>query len=247
MKMIMDYLKEYLSIGLTPIPVRGKVANYHWKDYQFNPEDFTKPSTNIGLRTGLLPSGDYFYVIDLDKKELLGSFYESHLTLMCAPLVSTGRGWHIYLSWKEPVRTRHFEEMDIICGGYVVAPPSVHPNGHIYKFIVPLKGAPPSYNPEWLSIESIHTTPIVLDSQSDYGQGEQKKAAHGHILAGAPQGYRHNTLIFYVGAMHRACFQEEEALSRALAWNRTCSPPLSIEEVKFTVRTCYEKWDLFQG
>lgn len=243
---IKEYAIKYQQQGFSPIPTRGKVAKYRWKEYQFNLQDFAKLGVNVGLRTGLLPSGDYFYVVDLDSKELLGSFYESHPELMCAPLVSTGRGWHIYMTWKEQVRTRHTPGIDIIANGYVLAPPSIHPNGHVYKFIVPLRGMPPTYNPEWLGMGI--TPPIIVpDPRSNQAECNGRYVQRQTDIYGpVSQGQRHNTLLSYLGFLHKAHFTEEEALVRALAWNKKCSPPETEQIVISTVRSCWGKWDIFK-
>jgi len=241
------YLHDYLKLGFSLIPVKGKVARFHWKEYRFNPQDFTEPDTNIGLRTGLLPTGDYLYVVDLDSKELLGFFYGSHPTLMSAPLVSTGKGWHIYVTWKEQPRTRHLRGIDIIANGYVLCPPSIHPNGHVYKFIIPLRGLPLSYNPEWLAIKEVHSTQSSITPTCLTENIQSENTVGERILSGVPEGQRHNTLVCYLGILFARHYTEEEALARAVAWNLKNRPPMTQSELLSTVKSCWATWDLFEG
>lgn len=248
---VRQQLKKYLELGLSPIPLQGKVANYHWKVFNLtesNMEQFIKPGVNWGIRAGLLPSEDYLWFIDLDSKELLGSFYELHPALMSAPLVSTSKGWHIWLTWKEQPRTRHLAGIDIIANGYVCCPPSVHSNGHEYKFIIPLRGLPPSYKPEWLSTGNL--LPLIVINPPEESARRPRGGTQRHYNnqpPGVPQGQRHTVLISYLGFLHKTLFTEEEALARALAWNKKCSPPEVEQVVISTVRSCWQKWDVFEG
>lgn len=43
---IREQLNKYLDLGFSPIPLQGKVANYHWKDFkltQANINEYIKP------------------------------------------------------------------------------------------------------------------------------------------------------------------------------------------------------------
>ncbi len=240
---------RYLSLGFGIIPLKGKVPLVQWKEYQFSFKDFTKPGVNIGIRAGLLPTGHYLYFVDLDNKALLAPFYEANPNLMCAPLVSTGRGYHVYLCWREEPRTRHLAGMDIICNGYVVAPPSTHPSGKVYKFIIPLNGEPPLFNPKWLEAPNgTPSPPLLLRHQSVSRQVLSKEAERSrHDLDyGVLQGRRRTALIQYLGILFTACFREEEALEKAVEWNNKNRPLLSQEEVTNAVRTCYEEWNKYE-
>lgn len=241
-----DLLNRYTELGLTPIPLKGKIANYHWKDYQFNLRDFANPGINVGLRTGLLPSGNYLYVIDLDNKESLSTFWEDNHLPPDTPIVSTGRGFHFYLSWIEPVKTKHFPGMDIIANGYVVCPPSIHENGKPYRFIRPLAPSIPLFSPSPL-VWAYLTPSTIVNPRNGCNRSDQTEGIHTHIPPGVPQGRRHSTLIRYLGILIATHFREDEALERAITWGRRCIPPLTAEEVGYAVRTAWGKWDLFEG
>jgi len=83
------------------------------------------PDINIGIITGQ-PSG--IVVIDFDTVEPKG--------VPITAMARTGRGLHVYLQTKEPYRSCKFDGGDIKAqGGYVVAPPSIHPNGSRYEWV----------------------------------------------------------------------------------------------------------------
>lgn len=239
-------LNKYLELGFSPIWLKGKVANYHWKTFKLtgaNMSHFIKPGINWGLRAGPLPSGIYLWFIDLDRKNLLADVIESNPAILNAPIVSTGKGFHIYLTWTHEVKTKHISNIDIIGNGYVVAPPSIHQSGKPYRFIKPLNSLPPIVSPDAFAFTYDPPT-IVHKSVVQVPLGV---SANSTKFAGVRQGQRHNTLVSYIGAMHNSRFIEEEALIRALAWNKQNTPPLTQSEVINTVRDCYERWDRYEA
>ena len=197
-----------------------------------------KPGVNIGLRTGYLASlGKYFYVIDLDHKNLLSKVYQ--LVPTSAPIVSTGKGFHIYCLWNLEAKTRHFNGIDIIGNGYVVAPVSVHPSGKVYQFVRPISGLTQAT----VDPQNFKPLPIVHNAQPVDAQDVQRHTTKQFNFGSVPEGQRHNTLISYLGILFAQCFLEEEALSIITSWNKLNLPPLLQSEVDYTVRNCWESWD----
>ena len=93
------------------------------------------PTANIGLATG-----DPVDVLDLDGpsgvphlQELLGADYVHD-----GPVVATGKGLHLYWAHLPEARNRAGllgGKVDYRgAGGYVVAPPSIHPSGAVYAW-----------------------------------------------------------------------------------------------------------------
>lgn len=251
-QIIMEQIEKYLALGFAPIHLAGKVANYHWKEFTLTNKDiqkFIKCGVNWGLRTGKLKGGLWFYVVDLDNKSLLSDFYNDNPHTMDAPIVSTGRGFHIYLTSTEETETRHLHKVDVIGNGYVVAPPSIHPNGKQYTFIKPLESIPPTIDPKTLNFEKWDSTPptIIVEPRTNTGKSVSRENTHDHspMSHGVPEGQRHNELIRLIGAHIKSCFREEVTLDRLLEWNKLSRPPMPVVEVIRTVRDCYEKWDRY--
>lgn len=235
MENIKQYLDSYLELGLSPIPTTGKAAKYHWKEYKLDVGDFARPGVSISLRTGYIANmGKYFYVVDLDNKNLLSSVY--HLVPTDAPIVSTGKGFHIYCLWHSQAKTRHSKGLDIIGNGYVVAPPSIHASGKPYRFLRPLSRLPLALADPQNFTPSLSSIIPTCSTETFHRE---------HIPIGVPVGQRHNTLVSYLGLLFAQHFLEEEALSIITSWNKLNLPPLLQSEVNYTVRNCWESWDTF--
>lgn len=112
------------------------------------------PEGNIGLATGAV-SG--LWVLDIDGPEGEASFaqlVDEHDEELAETLMaSTGKGYHLY--WRMPQGAEQGRRIgvrpgiDIIGGqGYLVAPPSVHPSGRVYRWLNP--EAVPLQAPQWL-------------------------------------------------------------------------------------------------
>ena len=122
-----------------------------------NPETIRRywrvPDRNIGIATGAL-SG--VWVLDIDGDEgaaSLRALEAQHGKLPVTWISSTGRGWHVWWRYTAPIRSstgRIAPSLDVKAdGGYVVAPPSIHPSGRAYTWLVPPEGEP-AEAPGWL-------------------------------------------------------------------------------------------------
>jgi len=104
---------------------------------------------NIGIACGAKSS---LLVVDVDPRnggdETLGALERHYGQLPATPRVLTpGGGQHLYFHFPNAIQTRTTlgEGLDLKTnGGFVVAPPSVHPNGGLYRWDV---GALPSETP----------------------------------------------------------------------------------------------------
>lgn len=116
-------------------------------------DDPDAPVCNIGIATGT-PSG--LYVIDLDGARGIASWEALELVYGDAPtrMATTGRGLHLYYALPAGVTLGNTagkigEGIDSRgTGGYVLAPPSVHPNGSVYEWVTDVDPAP---LPEWIA------------------------------------------------------------------------------------------------
>ena len=114
------------------------------------------PSANVAVRTGI-QSG--LVVIDIDPQHggsgTMRSLIANHSPLERGPVVRTGAGgWHLLFAHPgEPVRnsagTRLGAGIDVRGdGGYVIAPPSRHASGNVYRWNTPPEHLPRL--PNWL-------------------------------------------------------------------------------------------------
>lgn len=151
---LVDAAVEYLNAGLVVFPLSGKQPNVAipgtgWREIAgaVAPDDsallmdvFMHPATTgIGIT---IPDG--MAVVDIDGEEGARAFRE--LTAFDAEgvldtaIAETGRGLHLWYATGRPVRsTKLAEKLDLKgSGGYVAAPPSVHPSGSVYTWLSPL-------------------------------------------------------------------------------------------------------------
>jgi len=147
----LDYAIFYLTYGLSVIPLRHgeKTPLIKWERYQKEAPSMSEvrkwfeDNGNIGIVCGRV-SGD-LVVVDFDDVEVYNKFMkqvegDSELKDIIENtwMVQTGKGYHIYLRVDSDnvVKTGKLGSVDIKGeGGYVVAPPSVHPSGKRYTFL----------------------------------------------------------------------------------------------------------------
>jgi hypothetical protein len=154
------------------------------------------PDANVAIRTGDL------VVIDEDRIGALAELAESAGERMPETRISrTGKGRHYYFTQPAGQRVRNTagklaQGIDTRGdGGYVVAPPSVHPDGGTYIWESTAEPAP---LPAWIASrlakpEPTRTAPPTIpDSSTPYGQ--RALEAEIHAVATAPEGTRNHRL-----------------------------------------------------
>lgn len=139
---------EYHRRGwcVIPVPVGSKKARIKWKQYQHQRPDeaqlrrwFASGKNNVALICGPVSGG--LTVIDFDDAGLYKAWVTEHPELAeTLPTVQTGRGYHVYFR-SDITKTKPLKGIDIKASGYVLAPPSKHPSGDVYQWIVPLNGS----------------------------------------------------------------------------------------------------------
>lgn len=141
---VRDTAKIYLAKQWSVIPIKknDKRPIIRWGKFRYermketDVEKFFKKACNIGIVTGKISQLvvlDYDINGNDDKRFLEKLFSTDTLT------VETGNGFHFYYAYPGfPVRSRNrlLPFLDVRGdNGYVVAPPSVHENGKVYRFI----------------------------------------------------------------------------------------------------------------
>jgi putative DNA primase/helicase len=177
----------------------------------------------IGIVTGPL-SG--ILVLDVDGPE--GEAELNKHGHPITPMARTARGG-LHLYFRHPdveVRTgiRVAPGLDVKArGGYVVAPPSVGPNGKAYEWIIGPEEADPAELPEW--VMRLITEP-------------RRNGSAPPVEARIPTGRRNQELTSMAGSMRRRGMEEEEIRAALeVANRRRCDPPLEDVEVEKIARS----------
>jgi hypothetical protein len=192
------------------------------------------PDANLGIACGA-PSGGLF-VLDIDGEEgqdSLKKFESAHGPLPKTPLSLTGKGQQFFFkttaSVKNRVRLAPGVDIRADCG-YVIAPPSVHPNGRRYAWEVSARidEIPIADAPAWL-----------IELATDFGEGSPMKKDWSELASGdAPVGSRNTTLASLAGHLFRRYVDAKVAYMLLKAWNRSCTQrPLSDAEFDRTVNS----------
>lgn len=212
---------RYAQMGWRVLPLipRGKIPliNGGYKGATNDPYQIgiwwkNFPDANIGLA----PEEDVL-VIDLDSPGSISSFWDTYgedLDGLSPPIASTGRGMHIYLrvypEFQVPLATGVAEGFDLrgMGRGYVLAPPSIHPSGRKYEWLIPLR--PPEaipYAPRHILqriIRALKKDVPASTSSPSFNRGRNVYSSNRinrlletvkNVVATAPVGARHTTAV----------------------------------------------------
>jgi hypothetical protein len=191
------------------------------------------PDANIGIVTGEVSN---LVVLDVDPKhggdDSLKRLERRYRPLpVTAEAITGGGGRHFYFT--HPgflIRNRAGLAQGVDLrgdGGYIVAPPSIHPSGESYEWA---PGRAPEATeiaslPNWLTapFRGAHTG----RSLSDWRQ---------LVRDGVPEGQRNSTIASLTGHLLSHNVDPAVTLELMLSWNRArCRPPLDDAEVASVV------------
>jgi replicative DNA helicase len=214
-----------------PLKPREKVPIVKWADVatcdtkMLNGWFDNYPDSNIGIACGKR-SG--IIAIDIDAAhggfDSLTELIGQHGALPQTPTSKTGNGGE-HILFKHPgVEIRNSagklgKGIDIRGdGGYIVAPPSVHPNGNVYEWVIRPSEVELADMPEWM---------VELLREPEKPR-EKEQVEEATIV----EGGRNDYLTKMAGAMRRKGFSEDAIFSALQIDNREkCRPPLSDGEV----------------
>lgn len=234
-----EFAKQYKSFGWSIIPIlpREKKPAVEWKKYQgeiaSNEEikkwfkDKTTDEVGIGLATGKTSN---VIAVDLD------TYKEGAKEMkMNTPITSTtgGGGKHGLFQYREGVRNKANVKGNFIDirgeGGYIVLPPSIHPNGKSYKWDfkedefgdrVKRLPAPPAelFDKEWTERKD----PLKLSEYTHVGEGGR------------------NDNLYRVACSLVSKHGTDEAWKLTNDINKTYDPPLDDPEVKILFKSAVD-------
>jgi hypothetical protein len=194
----------------------------------------TEPQYNIGIATGAASQIFVIDVDDLDAEFELRRLEAEHGALPATVEVITARGRHLYFQMPDtPVSNsagKIAPGIDVRGdGGYVLAPPSVHPSGKQYCWSVD-SGNTLAAAPEWL-----------LAKMTKYTSGappippEEWRAL---AESGADDGTRDVTITKVAGHLLRHRVDPYVTLTLLQSWNTThCRPPLPHADIQRIVNS----------
>lgn len=234
-----DTALRYLARGwcVLPLRARDKRPLIAWESLQSEgptseqvADWFNRwPAANIGIVTGEISN---LVVLDIDSKHG-GDASLARLERRFGPLPETievttgGGGRHLYFTHPGGLirnRTGLAQGIDLRGdGGYIVAPPSIHPSGHPYAWAE-------GYSPEDVALAAL---PRWLLAPTGGGRAKRSLADWRQLVReGVPEGQRNSTIASLAGHLLWHQVDPEVVLELLLAWNRMrCRPPLDDAEV----------------
>ncbi|MCD8566795.1 MAG: bifunctional DNA primase/polymerase [Alphaproteobacteria bacterium] len=225
---------QYHSLDLPVIPCmgdNGKVACVKWACYRDRRPSYKEvtswqsqfPKANVGLLTGAV-SGLTVVDIDTGKPEIINQMV-SHFGDTPIKIKTPSGGMHLYYRFNDEQSHTGIEGLPVdvrASGGYVIAPPSVHPRSQsVYKF---MEG----------SINKVKNLPTLRRGSLPKSVSETEP----DILDGdiAPQGQRNHALFKALLQRARECSTLDELEDSAFLLNETfLDPPLEHDEVKHII------------
>ena len=232
----LDAAIEYASRGMAvfPLKVRGKepMTAHGVKNATTNFDTIEKwwtryPNANIGIACGAVSGG--LLVVDLDEKEngisgsdSLHNWERENGELPETVRSITGKGGaHLLYRIDHPEKNKVnlLEGVDIRSdNGYIVAPPSIHPNGNRYEW---------EYDPEEYEIAKADETVLKLLSI-----GKKPEPDKFTVPDKIPDGQRNDTIHRIACSLQARGLSDRSILAACQAENRDkCNPPLSDDEV----------------
>jgi hypothetical protein len=225
---------QYMKRGWRVFPVKGKVpttlnglkdasdeerkAAIWWERH---------PDRGIALATGRA-SG--VWVLDLDGDEGKQSFLalqEKHGSIPETVAARTGKGFHLYFEMPDTADVRNSASkvgpgIDVRgTGGYVVMPPSPHPDGGSYTWVQNRSPDETSVLPAPRWLLELVTEPL------------ERAQPAGPVEGSIREGGRNQTLASLAGSMRHRGMSEESIFAGLMAENQAkCAPPLPEDEVR---------------
>jgi hypothetical protein len=188
-----------------------------------------EPQYNVAIATGAI-SGVFVVDVDgLDAEFELRRLEAEHGALPPTIEAITARGRHVYFRLPEvPVRNSASKIAPGIDtrgdGGYVLAPPSIHPSGKRYAWSVDTaRTVAPA--PDWL---------LDRIGGCTEGNGSARPASEWRamVAAGVDEGARDCTCARLAGHLLRRFIDPHVVLDLMQCWNATrCRPPLPEQDV----------------
>jgi Bifunctional DNA primase/polymerase, N-terminal/Primase C terminal 1 (PriCT-1) len=192
------------------------------------------PNHNVAIATGA-PSG--IFVVDVDGTDAEAKLRAIEIingTLPSTVEAITARGRHIYLKMPPDTDIRNSASkiapgVDVrATGGYVLAPPSIHPSGRKYTWSVDSANAI-AEPPAWL---------LSLIASAAAPCATPPSVWHELVTAGVGEGARNDSVARLTGHLLRRYVDPQITLELIRTFNAVrCRPPLTDDEITAIVNS----------
>lgn len=239
------------GFGIIPIAARGKkpISEHGLNDWFDDPDDARRlwaahPDLNIGIVCGVPSHG--LVVLDIDEDDEAGKHGLDALNdwedvrgeLPATAVAITGRGGMHYLYRTDRTNIRPSTNAELAVdvradGGYIVAPPSIHPNGTAYRWA---DGSAPWERGIATADGNVYD---FLDHVQRNGGMEDgsKPAASFELPAVIRHGERDDTLYRYACSLRHRGERDDVIQAMVEKANRDrCEKPLAQRDVDRIVR-----------
>lgn len=243
MNELKDAALRYAAAGIAVFPLieqsKKPLTANGFKDASTDPEKINEwwsvhPDANIGIATGDVSGGLVAIDMDIDKEKGKDGYHaflkwcdENFLILPDSWLSITGRGGYhlIYRSlFPVPSKIGWLEDVDIRAnGGYIVAPPSIHPNGTKYQW----EQDPADY--ELITTDDMDVE-FVMNSVLASNKSNTEPLKVPDVI---PEGHR-DEIMFKLACKYQAMGMSDSEMEAALkvANQERCQPPLTDKEIR---------------
>ena len=190
-----------------------------------------RPDANLAVATGAASSVFVLDIDGLDAEAELTKLEKDHGGLPPSVESLTARGRHVWFRYPTDVLVPNSAgKIAPGCdirgnGGYVLAPPSIHPSGRHYEWSVDCAGAlaaAPAWLLDKISLPANGATPPLPPEQW-----------RELVVGGAAEGTRDNMVAKLAGHLLRRRIDPFVALELLQSWNATrCVPPLPATDIE---------------
>lgn len=264
-----DAAQDYRARGWHVIPARPRdkrPAVPSWREYQTDPPDPDQiavwwdetPAANVAVLTGR-----GLVVVDLDGRGAKALLEAEGIEIPDgAGWAETGNGWHVYLAAPAGVtignaagilrgtepdpETGKLPQVDVRGdGGYVIAPPSIHPNGRPYRWAVEPGAELPEIPAKLLDLCNRRSEPAAKVAAPPHQAPQVASEANRELwvapsLQGVGEGQRDDTCAKLAGY-----FVEKLPVDIVCAilhgFGDRCAPPLPHDDVDRVVESVAKK------
>jgi len=233
--MMNNLIDEYLSSGWSILPVKPEEKRpfmTNWLQYTKVRADNNMvynwfrslSNAGIGVVTGKISN---IIVLDVESycKISLEELLNKYPTQMYSKTGSGG--YHLFYQYPQNVskvsnRVGLFDGADLRAdGGFIVLPPTRHPNGNQYEWIK--KGIPGVFPLALLELESKSTV--------------QNEGWITEALRGVSEGGRNDTCARLAGYFFKKGLTADIVETLLMEWNEKNNPPLPVREVRTTIKS----------